>query len=57
KRSWEMFREICQELSINPTKLDTDDWDNVERVVKSIIKSGRNKKVDVEAETMFGEQS
>ncbi|KAG9564800.1 hypothetical protein KCU71_g5692, partial [Aureobasidium melanogenum] len=55
KRSWEMFREICQELSINPTKLDTDDWDNVERVVKSIIKSGRNKKV--EAETMFGEQS
>jgi ATP-dependent RNA helicase DDX19/DBP5 len=54
KRSWEMFRSICSELSINPTKLDTEDWDNVERVVKSIIKSGRNKKVG--GETMFGEE-
>ncbi|THW83878.1 DEAD-domain-containing protein [Aureobasidium pullulans] len=45
KRSWEMFRSICQELSIDPTKLDTDDWDEVERVVKNIIKSGRNAKV------------
>ncbi len=44
KLSWELFRAICQELSIDPTKLDTDDWDEVERVVKSIIKSSRNAK-------------
>ncbi|CAD0109230.1 unnamed protein product [Aureobasidium uvarum] len=55
KRSWEMFRAICQELGINPTKLDTDDWDNVERVVKTIIKSGRNAKVEG-GETMFAVQ-
>ncbi|KAI5210185.1 DEAD-domain-containing protein [Aureobasidium subglaciale] len=50
KRSWEMFKSICEELSINPTKLDTDDWDEVETVVKSIIKSARNVK---SSNTMF----
>jgi ATP-dependent RNA helicase DDX19/DBP5 len=45
KRSWEMFESICQQLTINPTKLDTSDWDEVEAVVKSIIKSSRNVKV------------
>lgn len=45
KHSWELYRQICQELSIDPTKLDTEDWDEVERVVKSIIKSARNAKV------------
>lgn len=52
RRSWEMYHEICQELGIEPHKLDTEDWDNVEREVKSIIKSGRNKKVSGDA--MFG---
>lgn len=42
KNSWSNFRDICQVLHIEPTKLDTDDWDNVERVVKTIIKSSRN---------------
>lgn len=42
RRSWAMFQEICVQLGIQPTKLDTDDWDNVERVVKQIIKSSRN---------------
>ncbi|KAF1343707.1 P-loop containing nucleoside triphosphate hydrolase protein [Delphinella strobiligena] len=41
-QSWGLFKHICEELSINPTKLDTEDWDEVERVVKAIIKSSRN---------------
>lgn len=44
KRSWQAFKSICEELQINPTKLDTEDWDEVESVVKSIIKSSRNVK-------------
>lgn len=42
KTSWSLFRDICNELGIQPTKLDTEDWDDVERVVKTIIKSSRN---------------
>lgn len=52
RRSWEMYREIIDELGIETHKLDTEDWDRVEREVKSIIKSGRNKKVGGDA--MFG---
>ncbi|KAF2154023.1 ATP-dependent RNA helicase DBP5 [Myriangium duriaei CBS 260.36] len=42
RRSWSLFQQICQQLQIQPTKLETDDWDDVERVVKQIIKSSRN---------------
>jgi ATP-dependent RNA helicase DDX19/DBP5 len=49
KTSWANFRAICEELQINPTKLDTADWDAVEKVVKSIIKSSRNAKGSTEA--------
>lgn len=42
RRSWSLFQQICTTLGIQPTKLDTNDWDNVERVVKQIIKSSRN---------------
>ncbi|KAL1297472.1 hypothetical protein AAFC00_004997 [Neodothiora populina] len=48
QQSWSMFKSICEELHINPTKLDTEDWDEVERVVKSIIKSSRNSKSTTE---------
>jgi len=44
QQSWAAFKAICEELHINPTKLDTDDWDETEKVVKSIIKSSRNTK-------------
>lgn len=40
--SWSLFKSICEELHINPTKLDTGDWDGVESLVKKIIKSSRN---------------
>lgn len=42
RHSWSLFQQICTKLNITPTKLETDDWDNVERVVKQIIKSSRN---------------
>lgn len=48
QQSWAMFKAICEELHINPTKLDTEDWDEVERVVKAIIKSSRNVKAPAE---------
>jgi len=53
-RSWDMFRQICETLGIQPTKLDTDDWDNVERVVKQIIKSSRNVNSKTAAEINMG---
>lgn len=49
RTSWQQFQEICQYLNIQPTKLDTGDWDNVERVVKQIIKSSRNANKGMEA--------
>lgn len=42
RKSFLLYQDICLKLNIEPTKLDTDDWDNVERVVKQIIKSSRN---------------
>lgn len=49
RRSWQMFQAICVQLEISPTKLDTEDWDNVERVVKQIIKSSRNANTNTSA--------
>ena len=45
RRSFLLYKEICETLQIDPTKLETNDWDDVERVVKQIIKSSRNAKV------------
>ena len=42
RKSFMLYQDICVKLGIEPTKLDTEDWDNVERVVKQIIKSSRN---------------
>ena len=33
---------ICGHYGVEPTKLDTDDWDNVERVLKGVMKNARN---------------
>lgn len=54
RRSWSQFEEICNTLHIQPTKLDTGDWDNVERVVKQIIKSSRNANASGGAEDGMG---
>lgn len=42
QRSWAAYKHICQHEGLSPTKLDTDDWDAVEKTVKAIIKSSRN---------------
>jgi len=54
RRSWSQFQDICNTLQIQPTKLDTDDWDNVERVVKQIIKSSRNANAAAAPEASMG---
>lgn len=53
-QSWSFFKDICEELHINPTKLDTEDWDSVEEMVKKIIKSSRNTKKAVGEVPMEG---
>ena len=45
RRSFTLFQQICTTLGINPTKLETDNWDETEALEKKIIKSARNKPV------------
>lgn len=42
RRSWQAYDYICKQQDLHPTKLNTDDWDEVEKTVKAIIKSTRN---------------
>lgn len=42
KRSWSMLMDICNHFHVEPTKLDTDDWDEVEKMLKQIMKNARN---------------
>ncbi|KAK4546880.1 RNA helicase required for poly(A+) mRNA export [Oleoguttula mirabilis] len=42
KRSWDQLMEICKHFGVEPTKLDTADWDHVERTLKAIMKNSRN---------------
>ncbi|KYG42410.1 hypothetical protein M433DRAFT_95299 [Acidomyces richmondensis BFW] len=48
KRSWSQLMQICQHFGVEPTKLDTSDWDAVEKKIKLIMKNARNA-VPVEA--------
>jgi ATP-dependent RNA helicase DDX19/DBP5 len=42
KRSWQNLMDICKHFNVEPTKLNTDDWDEVERMLKQIMKNSRN---------------
>ena len=42
RRSWENLMKICKHFQVEPTKLDTSDWDEVERLLKSVMKNSRN---------------
>lgn len=42
KRSWEQLMEICKHFGVEPKKLDTSDWDAVERDMKRVMKNARN---------------
>ena len=43
RRSWSQLMTICKHFSVEPTKLDTSDWDAVEKLLKQIMKNSRNK--------------
>ncbi|KAK5124691.1 hypothetical protein LTR85_001404 [Meristemomyces frigidus] len=42
KRSWDQLMTICKHFGVEPTKLDTSDWDHVEKMLKGIMKNARN---------------
>jgi ATP-dependent RNA helicase DDX19/DBP5 len=42
RKSWQDLMAICKHFGVEPTKLDTSDWDEVERLLKSIMKNSRN---------------
>jgi len=42
RKSWGNLMAICKHFSVEPTKLETGDWDEVERKLKAIMKNSRN---------------
>ena len=42
KRSWQNLMAICKHFGVEPTRLDTEDWDQVEKMLKQIMKNSRN---------------
>lgn len=42
RKSWQSLMAICKHFGVEPTKLDTSDWDEVERNIKAIMKNSRN---------------
>lgn len=42
KRSWSNLMKICEHFGVEPMKLETEDWDEVERKLKAIMKNARN---------------
>lgn len=42
RKSWQALMAICKHFGVEPTKLDTSDWDEVEKLLKSIMKNARN---------------
>jgi ATP-dependent RNA helicase DDX19/DBP5 len=42
RKSWQDLMAICKHFGVEPTKLDTSDWDEVERMLKTIMKNSRN---------------
>ena len=42
KRSWQNLMDICKHFQVEPTKLETNDWDEVERMLKAIMTNSRN---------------
>jgi ATP-dependent RNA helicase DDX19/DBP5 len=42
RRSWGQLMDICKHFNVEPTKLDTEDWDSVEKMLKAVMKNSRN---------------
>ncbi|KAK6410538.1 RNA helicase required for poly(A+) mRNA export [Oleoguttula sp. CCFEE 5521] len=51
RRSWEMLQEIGRHFGIEPTRLDTSDWDAVEKMLKGVMKNARNAGAKEEVKT------
>jgi ATP-dependent RNA helicase DDX19/DBP5 len=46
RRSWQGLMAICKHFSVEPTRLDTTDWDDVESTIKTIMRNSRNNVAD-----------
>ena len=42
RKSWGQLMDICSHFGVEPTKLDTSDWDKVEKMLKAVMKNSRN---------------
>ncbi|KAK5136566.1 RNA helicase required for poly(A+) mRNA export [Meristemomyces frigidus] len=42
RRDWEMLSAIGTHFGVQPMRLDSDDWDSVEKAVKDVMKNERN---------------
>ena len=42
RKSWQQLMDICKHFQVEPTKLDTSDWDEVEKMLKMIMRNARN---------------
>lgn len=42
RSSWNALMAICRHFHVEPTKLDTNSWDDVEKTLKAIMKNSRN---------------
>lgn len=41
-KSWNMLQEICKHFGVSPMRLDPNDWDAVEKMLKAVMKNARN---------------
>jgi ATP-dependent RNA helicase DDX19/DBP5 len=41
RKSWQALMAICKHFGVEPTKLDTSDWDEVEKLLKNIMRNAR----------------
>lgn len=42
RKSWQQLMDICKHFQVEPTKLDTSDWDEVEKMLKLVMRNARN---------------
>lgn len=49
RKSWQQLMDICKHFGVEPTKLDTQDWDNVEKMLKQIMRNTRNTQINNQA--------
>lgn len=42
RKSWQQLMAICKHFQVEPTRLETTDWDNVERMLKAVMQNSRN---------------